>query len=129
LDASSAGEIVHALPDGLDTVIATAGREFSGGQRQRLRLVRALMDDPEVLILIDPTSAVDALTEARIAAGLRQLRADRTTLVFSTSMMLLDQADHVVLVIDGHAVAEGTHEALMADERYRSLVARGMAVA
>ncbi len=71
LDAASAADIVEALPDGLDTLIAERGREFSGGQQQRLRLARALLADPPILVLVEPTSAVDAHTEARIASRLR----------------------------------------------------------
>ena len=127
VDASAARDIIEALPDQLDTCVAAGGREFSGGQQQRLRLVRALMADQDVLILIDPTSAVDAHTESRMAAGIAGLRQGRTTLVFTTSMLLLNQADHVVLVIDGTVAAEGSHEFLMGDSRYRSLVERGVA--
>ena len=67
LDTASAGDILEALPDGLDTLVAERGRSFSGGQRQRLVLARALSADPEILVLVEPTSAVDAHTEARIA--------------------------------------------------------------
>ena len=74
-----------ALPDGLDAVVAERGREFSGGQQQRLRLARALLADPPVLVLVEPTSAVDAHTEARIAARLAAARAGRTTVVCTTS--------------------------------------------
>ena len=74
-----------ALPEGLDTVVAERGRTFSGGQRQRLVLARALTVDPEVLVLVEPTSAVDAHTEARIAARLRAHRAGRTTVVTITA--------------------------------------------
>ena len=70
--AASATDVVDALPDGLDTEVAERGREFSGGQQQRLRLARALLADPPVLVLVEPTSAVDAHTEARIAARLRR---------------------------------------------------------
>ena len=126
VDASAARDIIEALPDQLDTCVAAGGREFSGGQQQRLRLVRALMADQDVLILIDPTSAVDAHTESRMAAGIAGLRQGRATLVFTTSMLLLNQADHVVLVIDGTVAAEGSHEFLMGDTRYRSLVERGV---
>ncbi|GAA1231612.1 ABC transporter ATP-binding protein [Kitasatospora nipponensis] len=126
LDAASARDIVQALPEGLDTLVATGGQDFSGGQQQRLRLVRALMADPEVLILNDPTSAVDAHTESRIAAGLTRLRRGRTTVVLTTSVLLLGRADRVVLVADGRVVAEGSHEAMMDDARYRSTVERGM---
>jgi ABC-type multidrug transport system fused ATPase/permease subunit len=106
--------------------VAAWGQGFSGGQQQRLRLVRALMADPEVLILIDPTSAVDANTESKMATGIARLRQRRTTVVFTTSMLMLNQADHVVLVTDGTVAAEGSHESLMADPRYRSQVERGM---
>ena len=71
LATASTDDILEALPDGLDTVVAERGRTFSGGQRQRLVLARALAGDPEILVLVEPTSAVDAHTEARIAARLR----------------------------------------------------------
>jgi ABC-type multidrug transport system fused ATPase/permease subunit len=86
------------------------------------------MADPGVLILIDPTSAVDANTENKMAEGIARLRQGRATVVFTTSMLLLNQADHVALVIDGTVTAEGSHESLMNDAHYRSLVERGMAV-
>ncbi|WP_251982636.1 ABC transporter ATP-binding protein [Streptomyces violaceusniger] len=124
VDAACARDIAEALPDGLDDLVAESGRNFSGGQQQRLRLVRALMADPEVLILVEPTSAVDAHTEARIARGLRDLRAGRTTLVFTTSPVVLDRADHVVYVQSAKAVAQGSHGDLLTDVRYRSVVAR-----
>jgi ABC-type multidrug transport system fused ATPase/permease subunit len=129
VDAAAARDIIEALPEQFDTSVAAGGQEFSGGQQQRLRLVRALMADPEVLILIDPTSAVDAHTESKMAAGIAQLRQGRATVVFTTSFLLLNQADHVALVIDGTVAAEGSHESLMGDPRYRSLVERGMAAA
>jgi ABC-type multidrug transport system fused ATPase/permease subunit len=124
VDAAAARDIIEALPDQFATCAAAGGREFSGGQLQRLRLVRALMADPEVLILIDPTSAVDAHTESRMAAGMARLRQGRATLAFTASTLLLNQADHVVLVIDGTVVAEGSHELLMEDARYRSMAER-----
>jgi ABC-type multidrug transport system fused ATPase/permease subunit len=127
IDAAAARDIIEALPDQLGTRVAAGGQEFSGGQLQRLRLARALMADPGVLILLDPTSAVDANTEAVMAAGITRLRQDRATVVFTTSILLLNQADHVALVIDGRVAAEGSHDSLMADERYRSLVERGAA--
>jgi len=126
LVAASATEIVDALPDGLDAPVAERGREFSGGQQQRLRLTRALLADPPMLLLVEPTSAVDAHTEARIAARLGPYRQGRTTLVASTSPLVLDRADHVLYVEDGKVIAEGTHRALLNDEpRYRATVTRG----
>jgi ABC-type multidrug transport system fused ATPase/permease subunit len=106
--------------------MAAGGQRLSGGQQQRLRLVRALMADPEVLILLDPTSTVDANTESKMAAGIARLRQGRSTVVFTTSTLLLNQADHVVLVIDGTVAAEGSHESLMADPRHLSHVELGI---
>lgn len=114
LRAACAEEIVEALPDGLDAHVAEAGREFSGGQQQRLRLARALIVDPEVLILVEPTSAVDAHSEARIAARLAEARAGRTTLVCTTSPLVLDHTDRVLYVEDGVVQAEGSHRELLA---------------
>jgi ABC-type multidrug transport system fused ATPase/permease subunit len=126
LHTASAEEIVEALPEGHDSFVAERGREFSGGQQQRLRLVRALMTEAPVLILVEPTSAVDAHTEARIAARLGPYRQGRTTLVASTSPLVLDRADHVLYVEDGKVIAEGTHRTLLRDEpRYRATVTRG----
>ncbi|GII85938.1 multidrug ABC transporter permease [Sphaerisporangium siamense] len=125
LHTAGAEDIVEALPDGLDAHVAEAGREFSGGQRQRLRLARALVADPEVLILVEPTSAVDAHTEARIAERLGQARAGRTTLVCTTSPLVLDHADHVIFMEDGVARAEGSHRHLLATRRdYAATVTR-----
>ncbi|MGC5014681.1 ABC transporter transmembrane domain-containing protein [Streptosporangium sp. DT93] len=124
--AACAQDIVDALPDGLDGSVAEAGREFSGGQQQRLRLARALVLDPEVLILIEPTSAVDAHSEARIADRLAKARAGRTTLVCTTSPLVLDRADHVVYVEGGVVRAQGAHgELLAAHPGYTAVVTRG----
>ncbi|WP_231515371.1 ABC transporter transmembrane domain-containing protein [Herbidospora cretacea] len=124
--AACAEDIVEALPEGLDTHVAEAGREFSGGQQQRLRLARALAADPEILILVEPTSAVDAHTEARIAERLAKARAGRATLVVTTSPLVLDRADRVFYVEDGRTAAEGTHrELLTASTAYRATVTRG----
>ncbi len=113
LAAASADDVVAELPDGLDSEVAERGRSFSGGQQQRLRLARALVDDPEILVLVEPTSAVDAHTEARIADRLGPARRGRTTVVCSTSPLVLDRADHVVYVEDGTVAAEGTHRELL----------------
>ena len=123
---ASASDVVEALPDGLATEVDERGRSFSGGERQRLVLARALVADPEVLILVEPTSAVDAHTEARIADGLAAARAGRATVVCTTSPLLLDRADKVALVAGGRVVAQGTHRDLLDTEpRYRAVVTRG----
>ena len=126
LAVANAGDVLEGIPDGLDTRIDERGRSFSGGQRQRLVLARALLADPEFLVLIEPTSAVDAHTEARIARDLRDARRGRTTVVVSTSPLVLDQADRVVLVSDGRVVAEGAHRELLRErDDYRDTVTRG----
>ena len=101
------------------------GRSFSGGQRQRLVLARALLADAEILVLVEPTSAVDAHTEARIARRLRDARRGRTTVVVTGSPLVLDQADRVVFLEDGRVAATGTHrELLESSPAYRDVVAR-----
>ncbi|MEX2968748.1 ABC transporter transmembrane domain-containing protein [Streptomyces sp. C184] len=126
LHTALAEDIVRGLPDGLDAPVEAQGRNLSGGQRQRLRLARALLADPEVLLAVEPTSAVDAHTEAGIAARLHTARAGRTTVVTSTSPLLLDRADVVCFLVEGQVAAVGSHRALLAEQAgYRRLVSRG----
>ncbi|WP_251092361.1 ABC transporter ATP-binding protein [Streptomyces sp. Caat 7-52] len=123
LDALVQGSLDAADP--MDARITERGRSLSGGQRQRLALARSLITDPEVLVLDEPTSAVDSHTEARIADGLRRLRSGRTTVVFTSSPLLLDRADRVALVHEGEVVAVGEHRELVdAEPRYRAVVTR-----
>jgi ABC-type multidrug transport system fused ATPase/permease subunit len=125
LHTASAEDVADSLPHGLDTQIASRARTLSGGQRQRVRLARALLAEPEVLILVDPTSAVDAHTEARIAERLTQARRGRTTVLVTTSPLLLHSADTVAFVRNGRVTATGTHTDLLdRDPDYRALVAR-----
>jgi ABC-type multidrug transport system fused ATPase/permease subunit len=126
LIVAEATDVVNALPAGLDTVVPDCGRSFSGGQQQRLRLARALIADPEVLVLVEPTNAVDAYTEVRIAERLRLARAGRTTVICTTSPLLLRRADRVCFVEGGRLVATGTHaELLRTEPGYARLVLRG----
>lgn len=128
IDAAGAREFVAAHPAGLDAPVRDRGLTLSGGQRQRLALARALHTDPEVLVLIDPTTAVDSVTERTIAAGIRQLRHGeganlRATVVFTSSPALLDRTDHVVFVQESGTTLIATHRELLAqDARYRTLV-------
>ena len=125
--AGMAQDIVRGLPDGLDSRVDAQGRNLSGGQRQRIRLVRALLADPEVLLAVEPTSAVDAHTEAAVATRLRAARTGRTTLVTSTSPLLLDQADTVTYLVDGSVADTGSHRELLERQPgYRLLVSRGL---
>lgn len=133
LSAAHCADVLDALAqasvaadgDPMGTRITERGRSLSGGQRQRLALARSLVTDPEVLVLDEPTSAVDSHTEARVGAGIRELRRGRTTVVFSSSPLLLDLADRVVLVHRGTVVAAGPHrELLLTHPLYRSVVTR-----
>jgi len=125
LHAASAADVLEAVRHGLDSQVTERGRSFSGGQRQRLVLVRALAADPEVLLLVEPTSAVDAHTEARIADRLRDHRAGRTTVVTTTSPLMLDRADQVVFLVDGQVHSVGPHRDLLHHvPDYRAVVTR-----
>ncbi|MCW2755107.1 MAG: yheI 1 [Marmoricola sp.] len=125
LHTAAAADVLAALPAGLDSEVAEKGRSFSGGQRQRLVLARALTLDPETLLLVEPTSAVDAHTEARIADRLVELRRGRTTVITTSSPLMLARADVVAFLEDGVVLARGTHHDLLATcPRYRAVVTR-----
>ncbi|BBC29304.1 putative ABC transport system integral membrane component [Streptomyces graminofaciens] len=123
LTASGTDEVVRALPGGLDTPVTARGRSLSGGQRQRVALARALAADPPVLVLHEPATAVDAVTEARVADGIRDLRSGRTTLLVTNSPALLAVTNRVVFLEDGHVTATGQHEELVHEcAAYRTAV-------
>jgi ABC-type multidrug transport system fused ATPase/permease subunit len=103
------------------------GRGLSGGQRQRVALARALAVEAPVLVLVEPTSAVDAHTEARIAERVRVARSGRTTVVCTVSPLWLHHADRVVVLADDRVVAAGRHDDLIAtDPGYRAVVTRDL---
>ncbi|NEB55087.1 ABC transporter ATP-binding protein [Streptomyces griseus] len=125
LRVAAAEDIVDVLPEGLDTEITAVGSRFSGGQRQRLVLARAVLADPDVLVVVDPTSAVDAHTEDRIGRSLRAAREGRTTVLVSASPLLLDHAREVAFVHEGLVAATGGHrELLRASAPYRAVIQR-----
>jgi ABC-type multidrug transport system fused ATPase/permease subunit len=127
LRAAAAEDVYDALPGGWAGQLDERGRGLSGGQRQRVVLARALAAEPTVLVLVEPTSAVDAHTEARIAERLAEHRRGKTTVVTTVSPLWLHHADSVVLLSDGRVVAEGTHDALLSDRPdYRDVVLRTM---
>ncbi|WP_326949808.1 MULTISPECIES: ABC transporter ATP-binding protein [unclassified Amycolatopsis] len=122
MTAAAVDEVASALPDGVATAVSERGRSLSGGQRQRVALARALAVDAPVLVLHDPTTAVDTVTEARIAAGLAQLRRGRTTILVTTSPALLAATDRVVLLDDGRIACQGSHAELAGRADYRAAV-------
>lgn len=130
--ACDAHDVLASLPEGLDGQIQEKGRSLSGGQRQRVSLARALLTDAEILLLIEPTSAVDAHTESRIAQNLRAARYHRTTVIVTASPLVLEHVDQVAYLKNGRVVAQGTHRELLerahgGDEiaaGYRAVVSR-----
>jgi ABC-type multidrug transport system fused ATPase/permease subunit len=127
LRVANAEDVYDALPEGWQGELDERGRGLSGGQRQRVVLARAIAADPPVLVLVEPTSAVDAHTEARVAERVAETRRGRTTVVTTVSPLWLHHADRVVLLHDGTVVAEGRHSDLLADhDDYRRVVARAL---
>ena len=105
IHAAAAQDVVDGLPRGLDSSLDPGAGNLSGGQRQRLRMARALYAEPEVLMMVEPTSAVDAHTEALMAVRLRAARRGRTTVVTTSSPLVLEQADVVVRLVGGRMAA------------------------
>jgi ATP-binding cassette, subfamily B, bacterial len=121
--AAQAAEFIDELPDGYDTVVGERGLTLSGGQRQRIALARLLLADPDIAVLDDATSAVDAAVEADIHAELRNWHADRTMLLIAHRESTARLADRVVLLEAGRIVATGSHDELIAtNDRYRELL-------
>jgi ABC-type multidrug transport system fused ATPase/permease subunit len=106
--AAACDDVVEALPDGLDTPVGEAGRLLSGGQRQRVALARAIAADSAVLVLVDPTTAVDSVTESNVAERLAQARTGGLTLVFTDAPAHLAAADEVIVLAEGRVVHRGS---------------------
>ncbi|MFO7572954.1 MAG: ABC transporter ATP-binding protein [Gaiellaceae bacterium] len=111
--AAEAHEFVLELAQGYDTVVGERGITLSGGQRQRIAIARALLIDPRVLILDDATASVDATTEARIRAGLREVMRDRTTIIIAHRLSTIALADEIVVLDGGRIAARGTQAELL----------------
>lgn len=132
---ADAGDVLTSLSEGLAGMITEKGRSLSGGQRQRVALARALLTEAPTLVLIEPTSALDSHTEARVAAQVHRARAGRTTVVVTASPLVLEACDEVVLLdSSGTELLRSTHRKLMAMARdghaqaadYRAVVSRAM---
>ena len=115
LRVAAADEFVRAHDDGLQMRVAQGGVNFSGGQRQRLAIARAVIRRPAIYLFDDSFSALDVHTDARVRASLAQIAADATMIVVAQRISTVTQADQVIVVDDGWVVGAGTHESLLAD--------------
>jgi ATP-binding cassette subfamily B protein len=119
---AQAHDFIMQMPDGYETVMAEGGDNLSGGQKQRLNLARAIIRDTPILILDEPTTALDAQAEAHISAALRELMRGKTTFIIAHKFSTITHADKILMLEAGKPAAYGTHEALMKTSRgYREL--------
>jgi len=123
LEIAQARDFVEALPDGLQAAVAQGGTNFSGGQRQRLAIARAVIRRPEIYLFDDSFSALDLTTDARLRAALRPVTRDATVVIVAQRVSTIRDADVIVVLDDGTVVGRGTHDELLDDcETYREIV-------
>ena len=123
--AAHAHDFITRLPRGYDTPLAEAGGSLSGGERQRLSIARALLKNAPILILDEPTSSLDAISEATVFDAFRRLRQGRTTLVIAHRLSTVQDADRILVLHEGRIAAQGTHaELLSSNQLYRRMCAR-----
>jgi ATP-binding cassette, subfamily B, bacterial MsbA len=123
-EAAHALEFIRALPQGFDTLIGDRGVLLSGGQRQRLAIARAMLKDAPILILDEATSALDTESERHIQAALEELMASRTTLIIAHRLSTIENADRILVLMDGRIVEQGPHAELLALGGYYSRLHR-----
>lgn len=112
---------LNSLPQGINTLVSEYGSSLSGGQKQRLSIARALVKDPEILILDDSLSAVDALTEKNIISKLKEFRKDKTNIIVAHRFSAIKQSDKIIVLQDGKITDVGTHKELLSyDNWYKS---------
>jgi ABC-type multidrug transport system fused ATPase/permease subunit len=123
--AAHAHEFISRLPNGYQTEIAQAGGSLSGGERQRLSVARAILKNAPILILDEPTSSLDSISEEIVFAALRRLRAGRTTIVIAHRLSTVRDADRILVLDGGEIAAQGRHEDLLkSSQLYRRMCAR-----
>jgi len=123
--AAHAHEFIMRLPNDYQTEIAQAGGSLSGGERQRLSVARAILKNAPILILDEPTSSLDSISEEIVFAALRRLRTGRTTIVIAHRLSTVRDADRILVLDDGEIAAQGRHEDLLkSSQLYRRMCAR-----
>ncbi|MDA1044844.1 MAG: ABC transporter ATP-binding protein [Verrucomicrobia bacterium] len=122
-EIAAAAEFIRELPKGFDTILSEAGNNLSGGQRQRLAIARAILLEPEILLLDDPTAAIDPETEEEILVAMDQAIKGRTTFLVAHRLSTLRRANRIIVLENGRIIESGTHEQLLQNRRVYALAA------